>query len=143
MIGAEVDFVVADSLKALAMYEDIFPVERIEVTNLDKGQNEAVFAIYGARFHMLDENPLYQLVAPQPGQLQCVWFNVLVPNIAETWQKAINAGCASMQPVTDMAEFGVATAMFADPFGYTWMLHEVKREVSFEERLKLMEQQMQ
>ncbi|MDI9422462.1 MAG: VOC family protein, partial [Bacillota bacterium] len=26
---------------------------------------------------------------------------------------------------------------FVDPFGYVWMLHQVHKEVSFEERMKL------
>ena len=53
--GVEFDFVVKDSLQALALYESIFEVERLEVTDLPVGQNEAVFTIYGTRFHRLDE----------------------------------------------------------------------------------------
>jgi len=30
--------------------------------------------------------------------------------------------------------------MFSDVFGYIWMLHQVHREVSFEERTKLWEE---
>ena len=35
---------------------------------------------------------------------------------------------------------GAANAMFADAFGYVWMLHQIYREVSFEERCKAMEE---
>ena len=70
MTGVEIDMVVTASLKALELYEKIFEVKRIEVTDYPKGTNEAVFTIYDTRFHMLDENPEYQLIAPKPGQPQ-------------------------------------------------------------------------
>ncbi|MFN6430030.1 hypothetical protein EUCA11A_28400 [Eubacterium callanderi] len=137
MTGVEIDMVVTDSLKALELYEKIFEVKRIEVTDYPKGTNEAVFTIYDTRFHMLDENPEYQLIAPKPGQPQSVWYNVLVPDIQAVYDKAMAAGCAEIQPVTEM---GAANAMFADAFGYVWMLHQIYREVSFEERCKAMEE---
>ncbi len=70
-IGVEIDFIVTDSLAALDLYERIFEVERVEVT--------------------------------------------------------------------EMQDYGVSNSMFTDVFGYTWMLHEVHREVSFEERVQLWE----
>ena len=57
MVGVEIDMVVTDSLKALELYEKVFDIERLEVTDFPKGENEAVFSLYGVRFHMLDENP--------------------------------------------------------------------------------------
>jgi len=32
--------------------------------------------------------------------------------------------------------------VFVDPFGYMWMLHQVHREVSFEERCRIIEESM-
>ncbi len=140
MTGVEFDFVVHDSLEALALYERIFDdVQRLEVSAYERGLNEAVFTMYGTRFHMLDENPEYQLIAPQPGQPLPMWVNVLVPDIAATYQNAMSAGCVEIQPVTEMEAFGASNAMFADPFGYVWLLHQIHREVSFEERCKIME----
>ena len=78
MVGVEIDFVVKDCLKALELYEQIFPVERIEVTNFERGLNEVVFSLYGVRFHMLDENPEYQLIAPKPDDPKTMWLNILV-----------------------------------------------------------------
>ena len=50
--------VVKDSLKALEWYENIFgEVKRVEVTNFERGENEAIFTLYDVRFHLLDENP--------------------------------------------------------------------------------------
>ncbi len=142
MVGVEIDLVVSDSLKALALYESVFgEIQRVEVTSYERGGNEAVFTLYGTRFHMLDENPAYQLIAPKPGDPKPMWLNVLVPDIRATYQKAMDAGCQAVQPVTEMPEMGGINALFADPFGYLWMLHEIVREVSFEERCRILEQQ--
>jgi uncharacterized glyoxalase superfamily protein PhnB len=142
MVGVEIDMVVKDSLAALALYERLFDVERVEVTNYDKGLNEAVFNMYGARFHLLDENPKYMLNAPKEGDPKPMWVNVVVPDIAATFENVAQTGCVVIQPITDMADMGVKNAFFADPFGYIWMLHQIMREVSFEERCRLIEQQM-
>lgn len=139
--GVEIDFIVTDCLQALALYESIFDIERIEVTDFAKGQNEAVFAIYGTRFHMLDENADFGMVAPKLGTPQFVWFNIVVPNIRVVHKSAVNNGCTEIQPVTEIADYGVSNSMFADPFGYIWMLHQVHREVSFEDRIRLHEKQ--
>ncbi|MFD1416645.1 VOC family protein [Oceanobacillus jeddahense] len=136
--GVEFDFVVKDSKAALEQYKSIFDVEVVEATNFKTGNNEAVFTIYDTRFHMLDENPEYQLFAPKEGQPQSFWFNVTVPDIQETYDKAMAANATEIQPVTKMEEMGISNAMFLDSFGYVWMLHEVHREVSFEERVDIL-----
>ena len=124
MIGVEIDFVVTDSLKALDLYERIFDVERTEVTSNEPGSNEALFTIYGTRFHMLDENPAFQLIAPKEGDPKSMWINVTVPNINEVFAKAMTAGCSEILPITKIESHGVVNAMFADSFGYLWMLHQ-------------------
>lgn len=137
-IGVEVNFVVQDSIKALALYESIFEVRRVEVTEYPRGNNEAVFTIYETRFHMLDENPQFMLIAPKLGDPNPIWFNVIVPDIKKSYQKAMSVGCTEIQPPTVMKEMGLTNAMFSDPFGYIWMLHQIHREVNFEERCKIM-----
>jgi PhnB protein len=140
MTGVEIDLIVTDSLKALELYEKIFDIKRVEVTDFPKGENEVIFSLYGVHFHMLDENPQFGLKAPSMDAPQTMWFNITVPNIKETYAKAIDAGCKEVQPVTELPDFGVSNATFNDPFGYHWMLHEVHKEVSFEERNRLWEE---
>lgn len=140
MVGVEIDMVVTDSLKALELYESIFDIERVEVSNFPKGENEVVFTLYGVRFHMLDENPAFELKAPNPGELKSIWFNILVPDIKETFSRAISAGCTEVQPVTEMPDYGVSNAIFSDAFGYSWLLHQMHKEVSHEERIRLWEE---
>lgn len=140
IVGVEIDMVVKDSIQALEFYEKIFEIERVEVTNFDRGENEAIFSLYGARFHLLDENQDFQLIAPTEDHPKTVWFNVMVPDIKETYMKALDLGCKEIQPITEMHEFGIENAIFLDPFGYVWMLHQVYKEVSFEERVKYIEE---
>lgn len=89
---------------------------------------------------MLDENPDFHLNAPKPGDPKSTWFNITVEDIKETYEKAMNAGCVEIQPVTELPDYGVSNAMFADSFGYIWMLHQVHREVSLDERVRLWEE---
>lgn len=140
MVGVEIDFVVTDSLKALELYEKIFELERVEVSDLPKGENEVVFNLYGTRFHMLDENPKFNLVAPSPDKPNTIWFNVLVEDINDTYSKAVNEGCTSIQPVNEMPEYGISNAIIVNPFGYVWMLHQLHKVVSHEERIRLWEE---
>ncbi len=140
MVGVEIDMVVADSLEALGLYEKIFDIQRIEVSNFPRGENEVIFSLYGVRFHMLDENPAFLLIAPTADSQKSIWYNVMVPDIRKTYDLAMEAGCTEVQPVTDIPDYGVTNAVFADSFGYVWMLHQVHQEVSHEQRLKLWEE---
>jgi len=136
MTGVEIDFVVPSSIQALELYERVFEVVRVEVTDMGVGASEAVFAIFGVRFHILDENPDYMLFAPKPGDPKTMWLNISVEDINVTYAKALEAGCIEIQPIVELESMGTSNAMFSDPFGYIWMLQQVHREVSYEDRLK-------
>ncbi|HCX63851.1 MAG TPA: MerR family transcriptional regulator [Eubacteriaceae bacterium] len=141
MVGFEVDMIVGDSLKALALYEGIFDdIERIEVTDLPKGENEVVFSLYGSRIHMLDGNESFGLLAPSPDIHQTIWFNIMVEDIKKAYNAAMEKGCSEIQGVREIPDYGVSNAIFSDPFGYQWMLHQMHKEVSFEERVKKWEE---
>lgn len=142
MEGIELNMVVPDSLEALELYEKIFDLERVEVTDFDKGQNEVIFKLYGFSIHMLDESPDIGLNAPSDNSLFPIWLNVTVPDIEETFTKAMDQGCTDIQPVQEVDDFGVSNAIFVDPYGYQWMLHQVHREVSFEERNEIWEEKL-
>lgn len=139
MVGVEFDFVVKDSLAALKLYENIFEIERLEVTDLETGLNEAVFNLYNSRFHILDENPEYHLFAPKEGEQQSFWFNIMVEDINKVHNAAIKNNCIEIQAVTELKDFGVSNSIFADPFGYVWMLHQLHHVVSFEDRMEILD----
>ncbi len=136
-----IDFVMKNSLETIGLYERIFEVEKLEVTEFPIGQNEAVFNIYGTRFHILDENPEYGLLAPTEGDGSSLWFNVAVPDLGKVHDDAILNGCVEVQAPTEMLNFGVINSIFIDPFGYMWMLHEIREVVSFEDRVAYFEEQ--
>lgn len=142
IVGVEIDFVVKDCLEALELYEKIFDIKRVEVSNFPRGQNEVVFTLYDVRFHMLDENPQFHLIAPKPDDPKTMWVNIAVPDIKETYAKANKLGCQEIQPVKEHPDFGISNAIFADPYGYIWMLHQIHKVVSHEERIRHFEEQM-
>ena len=138
MTGSEINFVVKDSIEALTLYKLIFAdLEVVEATNFEKGKNEAVFNIYNGRYHMLDENPEYQLLAPREGHQNTIWFNIfLVADIQLVFSRALENGCTKIQDINHMEAMGASNAMFVDPFGYVWLLHEIHQVVSFDERVE-------
>ena len=87
---------------------------------------------------MLDENTSLGLTAPTAEHPNTIWFNIIVSDIEDTHNKALRNGCVEIQEMTEMMDFGVTNSMFRDPFGYLWMLHQVHREVIFEERKQLL-----
>lgn len=56
--------------------------------------------------------------------------------------ETMDVGCTQIQAVTEMEAMSASNSMFMDQFGYLWMLHQIHREVSFEERVRLMEQKI-
>ena len=70
-----------------------------------------------------------------------MWLNIMVEDIQATYDRAIAAGCTPVQPVNRMEEMGISNAMFKDPFGYMWLLHQMHRVVSHEERVRILEEQ--
>ena len=124
MIGIEIDMVVSNSITAWETYSRIFDAELISLTDHEVGLNEAVFTILGSRFHLLDENPEYFLIAPKEGNPQSLWMNIYVQDICSTFARAVAEGCIVIQEVTELPDIGVKNCIFKDPSGYMWMLHE-------------------
>lgn len=139
MVGVEIDLVVGDSIRSLAFYNEVFGIETVEISNFDKGLNEAIFTLYGTRFHLLDENPEYQLLAPRAGDNTPIWINVVVNDIKKTLKKALDNGGVEVHELVEMPEMGISNAVFKDPSGHLWMLHEITRPVSQEERMDYLE----
>lgn len=124
MKSIEINFVVSDCKKAVLLYEKIFDIKLINLTNLEKGLNEAVFSLHGLDIHILDENPEYMLLAPKENEGVPMWINVTVENIVETFDNAIVNGCTIIKAISEVKP-NLYNAMFKDEFGYIWLLHEV------------------
>lgn len=122
--AVEVDFIVNDVKKTKEVYEAVFGLDIIEETNFPPGSNELVFHLAGTRFHLLDANPDYGMVAPDVEEEFPFWFNVSTQDIQTLWSKAMTAGCREMVQPTQAEDSQTKTAMFRDPDGYIWMLHD-------------------
>lgn len=131
VIGTGLFMVVPDSIAVVKLYEQIFDVDLVDVSGLDKGQNEAIFNIYNGRFHLLDENPAENILAPRKGDTRPIWASIAVPDIQKTLDAAINAGCEQISPIGELLPgSGVQNAIFSDPFGYIWMILQIDTVIS-------------
>ena len=142
ILGAEVNFIVKDSIKALNLYKKIFEnsLEVIEESDFGIGSSEVIFTIHSMRFHMLDENENYNMVAPTGGHINTIWYNVSVRDIKQTHANAIKNLCKELQEVTKMDKMGISNSMFIDTFGYVWLLHEVHEVKTYEERIQALKE---
>lgn len=69
-----------------------------------------------------------------------VWYNILVEDTEDTFYKAIDSGCTVVQELMAVPDCGVSNAIFMEPFDI-WMLHQINKEVSLEERRKIWEEE--
>ncbi len=122
--AVEVDFIVNNVKQTKATYEAVFGLEMIEETNFPVGSNELVFNLAGTRFHLLDANPDYGMMAPEAEEDFPFWFSVSTPDIQTVWDKAMTVGWSAMVHPTQTTDSGSKTAMFRDLDGYIWMLQE-------------------
>lgn len=124
MTSVEIVMVVSDCLEALELYKSIFDINIIEYTNLELGLNEAVFDLYGMRFHLLDENADYMLNSSKVDTITSISFNVTVMDIEKTFNAAVKNGCKVYQEIKTIDELGISNALFYDKFGHAWLLHQ-------------------
>lgn len=140
MHKAEMNFIVPNSLEAISVYESVFEVSDVEPTDYEKGLNEVRFKLQDMQLHILDENPDYDMYAPKKEAVFPIWVNLTVSDITNTLKKAEAEGFSTIQPLTDIPEFGVKNAVIEDPFGYQWMLHEVYESKTKEELAQAMDE---
>ncbi|MHB0856618.1 MAG: VOC family protein [Anaerolineae bacterium] len=142
MTSIEVHLVVSDCVQALAFYERVFGAQRGDVTRFKKGFNECSMTLGGTTFRLFDENPAYQFVAPREGTGGFMWMDLSVDDVDAVFHTAVEAGCTVVQELVDHEQMGVRQGIVADPFGYIWFLDTVVRVVSFEERCRILAEQI-
>jgi PhnB protein len=127
MSELEISMIVYDVQEALQFYKAVFEINFKEATNLPRGQNRAVFEIYGITVNIIDENHDLQLIGPRKGDPKPVWFKIFVPNIEQTYGKALVANCLEINPIIDVPSQKLKVCMFTDPYGYIWQLQQRTR----------------
>lgn len=66
----------------------------------------------------------------------------MVEDIEDVFKKAKSKNWTVLQEVIKLEEMGVSNAILKDNFGYMWMLHELHKVVSFEERVEMFKEKM-
>lgn len=135
------NIVVSNAILALEFYEKVFNGTRGEVYHFTNrtGENEANVTIGNVAIRLIDENSDYGCHPPETGKTDSIWLQIIVDDTDATLKKAMANGAAVSQKPSEF--MGTRYAEITDPFGYTWTINQILREVSFEERYIFYEEQ--
>lgn len=137
--GLTLNMVVSDALSALVFYEKTFNGIRGEIYEFSnkKGENEANVTINGVCLRLIDENKAYDCVSPKKDETGSIWLQLTVDNADKTLEKAVLNGAEVLQEPNEF--MGVRNAIVLDPFGYTWTINQIMKDITFEERYAIYE----
>jgi uncharacterized glyoxalase superfamily protein PhnB len=132
-------FTVEDASAAIAFYEKAFgAVERFRLPGTDgTGVGHAEITIGNSILMLSDEFPQFGARSAHSIGGSPVRFTIYVPDVDAAFQRAIDAGCKLVRPVTDMF-YGDRAGCVEDPFGLGWTLMTHVRDVSPEEMKRQM-----
>jgi uncharacterized glyoxalase superfamily protein PhnB len=85
-----------------------------------------------SRIFLMDVMPGSPIGAPSPENPASASIMLYVPDVDETYRKAVSAGAKSTMDVADMF-WGDRGAGIIDPFGYAWFVATHVRDMSEEE----------
>lgn len=128
------NLVVPDAIEAMKFYEAVFDGQRGDVYEFPKrtGENEANIIVGGVALRLIDANATYQCFPPNKGEVDSIWLQIIVDNTDDTLALAKQHGANISQEVSEF--MGTRHGEIIDPFGYTWTINQVIRELSYEER---------
>lgn len=128
------NMVVANAMEAMAFYERVFDAKRGDVFHFPdkKGVNEANIIVGNVELRLIDENASYNCYPPKKGEIDSIWLQMIVNDVEVVLKRAIENGAVVGQEVSEF--MGIKYAEITDPFGYTWTINQIIREVSYEER---------
>ena len=124
----------ADALTALQFYEHVLDATRGDIYAFPKQsqENEVNLIVGNVALRLIDANPMYDCILPQIGQADSFWLQLMVEDVDQTLARAKHLGATAIQAPSDF--MGVRHAQFTDPFGFTWTIQHVLKEISFQER---------
>lgn len=118
---------------AIEFYKKAFgATEKLRLVMPDGKIGHAELEIEGSLLMMADENPDWQTKSPQTLGGNPMVLGLYVPDVDQSFQKAIEAGATELMPVKDEF-YGDRTGQVMDPFGYKWMIATHKEDVPPEE----------
>ncbi|WP_340818262.1 VOC family protein [Methanolobus sp. WCC4] len=121
----EIDMVVEDAIGAADHYAELFGAMILSKTDMEKNLNEAILIIAGTEIRLLNENKDYDLFSPNSDMSSAMWISLTVEDIESLYEKALEMGGRSIQPITEYKEINVKNAVFEDKFGHVWVLNQV------------------
>lgn len=136
------NLVVANAMEAMEFYERVFDARRGEVFHFPdkKGVNEANIIVGDVELRLIDENESYNCYPPKKGEVDSIWLQMIVDDTEAVLKRAIENGAVVGQEVSEF--MGTKYAEITDPFGYTWTINQIIREVSYEERYQFYVEQI-
>lgn len=128
------NLVVPNAMEAMAFYEKVFDGKRGDVFHFpDKeGEDEANITVGNVELRLIDENASYSCYPPKKGEIDSIWLQIIVDDTEAVLKRSIDNGAVVGQEVSEF--MGTKHAEITDPFGYTWTINQIIREVSYEER---------
>ncbi len=133
--GLTLTLVVSDALAAMEFYKTVFGAEEGEVYSFPgrEASNEANVTIGGVALRLIDANADYSCFPPKKGEVDSIWLQIVVDNTDATLALARKHGAEVSVEPSDF--LGTRYAEIIDPYGYTWTINQILREVSYDERM--------
>ena len=128
------NMVVENAMEAMEFYERVFDAKRGDIFHFPdrKGENETNIIVGNVELRLMDENASYDCYPPKKGEVDSIWLQMIVDDMEAVLKRAVENGAVIGQEVSEF--MGTKNAVITDPFGYTWTINQIIREVSYEER---------
>ena len=119
--------------EAIEFYKKAFgAIEKLRLVMPDGSIAHAELDIEGSLIMMAEENPDWGTKSPDTLGGNPLTIGLYVPDVDQSFQRAIDAGAVEIMPVKDEF-YGDRAGQVIDPFGYKWMIATHKEVVSQEE----------
>lgn len=119
-----VQLAVCDAEAAIAFYRRAFDASELYRNRETPDGGRIVHCellVAGARMMLHDEFPEFGLLAPTSIGGTAISLNLYVPDVDDTYARALEAGAEAIVPPTDRF-WGARSGALRDPFGHRWVI---------------------
>jgi len=129
--------IVKDGQVAIDFYKKAFGAAASSCLNGPDGKSiiHAEVKIGNSTVMLSDENPQWNTQSPETLGGSPVSMMIYLPDVDTAFQKAVDAGCKVIAPVTDQF-WGDRMGKVEDPFGYQWAIATHVEEIPDDEMQK-------
>ncbi len=129
------NMVVSNAIEACRLYENVFDGKVFDVFEFpDRPKsNEASIVIGDFTMRLIDENPEFECFSPIKNESCPIWLEVNVKDLDYTYKKALENGMTTVQEINN--HLGKNFAEVKDVYGYSWVISQTLKEVTYEERM--------